>query len=271
MPSDMDIGPSGGDVPSADIAPAPDPSEVPLFDAHYRWVLLFALRWLRDEPDIGLDLDDRDQLDIAYELLSKTVQEHVRQRRLGAKLDPSRVSAIAESKSVRDTVQGILRKEHPASLKDVRVNRPDWKAMFTGPEVKRMIQEGVHAADPSLEPAELDRRAAARRMEFARAFGLHARITEVELSPEGGLRVHVAFDEDIAFAPDDLKALEINGVPLSGAQLVDVRRNEAGSPAVQAVIAVNVDKSSIASLKSLPMSVTATTRSDVRVQAFKLV
>jgi hypothetical protein len=253
MPDDLEI-------PASESPVAAD-GTVPLFDARYRWVLLFALRWLREEPDLGLDLDAPEQLGLAYALLSKMVQEHVRERRLGGKLDPMRVSAIAESRSVRQTVEDILRREHPA----------DWKSMVAGPEVRQLIEQGVRTADPSLEPEELDRRARDRRMEFARAFGLHARITDVDISTEGGVRVHVAFEQDIAFEPDDLKALEINGVPLAGAQLVDVRRNESGSPKVQAVIAVNVDKGSIASLKSLPMSVTATTSNDVRVQAIKMV
>jgi hypothetical protein len=253
MPDDLEI-------PASESPIAAD-GTVPLFDARYRWVLLFALRWLREEPDLGLDLDAPEQLGLAYALLSKMVQEHVRERRLGGKLDPMRVSAIAESRSVRQTVEDILRREHPA----------DWKSMVAGPEVRQLIEQGVRTADPSLEPEELDRRARDRRMEFARAFGLHARITDVDISTEGGVRVHVAFEQDIAFEPDDLKALEINGVPLAGAQLVDVRRNESGSPKVQAVIAVNVDKGSIASLKSLPMSVTATTSNDVRVQAIKMV
>lgn len=259
------------ETPGPEGAPAAPGAEIPLFDARYRWVLLFALRWLRDEPEVGLDLDDPDQLGLAYDILREMVQQHVKERGLASKLDPSRVSAIAESRSVRETVREILRREPAVGMKQTDMSRSDWKAIALGPEVREMIEKGVHAADPSLEPAEIDRRARDRRMEFARAFGLHARITEVELSPDGGLRVHVAFDEDIAFAPEDLKALEINGVPLAGAQLVDVRRDEVGSPRVQAVIAVNVDKGSIASLKSLPMSVTATTRNDVRVQAFKMV
>lgn len=257
--------------PDAGAAPPPDAGALPLFDARYRWVLLFALRWLRDEKDVHIDLDDVDQLRIAYELLSRLVQEHVRQRGLAAKLDPSRVSAIAESRSVRATLLEILRRERPAASGAGEAEDAGWESLVAEPTVRAMIAQGAHAQDPSLEPEELDRRARDRRVEFARAFGLHARITDVDMSPGGGLRVHVAFDEDIPFAPEDLKALEINGVPLLGAQLVDVRRNESGSPRVQATIAVNVDKGSIASLKSLPMTVTATTRDDVRVQAVKMV
>jgi hypothetical protein len=265
--------PAGAAVEHAAAEPAAaDPTEdIPFFDARYRWVLLFALRWLRDANDLELDLDDPPQLRMAYELLSELVQEHVRERGLAGKLDPMRVSVIAESRSVRATVEDILRREHPASMKQVDMSRAGWKAIVAGPQVRQMIEKGVHAEDPSLEPAEIERRARVRRMEFARAFGLHARITDVAISTDGGVRVHVAFDEDITFAPEDLKALEINGVPLTGAQLVDVRRNEAGSPRVQAVIAVNVEKGAIASLRSLPMTVTATTRNDVRVQAIKMV
>lgn len=271
MPDDLAMQGAEAATQGAESAPAAEGEHLSLFDARYRWVLLASLRWLREEADVDLDLDDPDQLGLAYDLVSKVVQEHVRERRLAAKLDPMRVSAVAESRSVRETVRDILRREHPNSRRERDASRPDWKAIVAGPEVQQMIEKGARSADPSLEPAEIDRRASARRMEFARAFGLHARITEVEISRRGGLRVHVAFDEDLAFEPDDLKALEINGVPLSGAQLVDVRRNESGSPKVQAVIAVNVDRGSIASLKSLPMSVTATTRNDVRVQAFKMV
>lgn len=274
MPDDAEI--QGAEsLPAAEAqaseqAPGRTPEGLPLFDPRYRWVLLFALRWLRDTPDVGVDLDDPDQLGLAYEILSEMVQEHVRERGLGSKPDPTHVSVIAESRSVRATVEDILRRER-GDQRSASVARSDWKAIVAGPEVREMIEKGVHAADPALEPAELERRARERRTEFAKAFGLHARITDVDISPEGGVRVHVAFDEDIAFAPEDLKALEINGVPLSGAQIVDVRRNEVGSPRMQAVIAVNVDKGAITSLRSLPMSVTATTRNDVRVQAFKMV
>jgi hypothetical protein len=164
----------------------------------------------------------------------------------------------------------ILRKQYPDTA-GAEAKWPDWRSIVTGPEVQEMIARGAHAKDPTLEPAELDRRVRARRMEFAKSFGLHARIRDIEVSAGGEVRVHVAFDEDIAFAPDDLKALEINGVPLTGAQIVDVRRNETGSPKVQAVIAVNVDRAALETLRSLPMSVTATTKSDVRMQAFKSV
>src|SRR5688572_10698698 len=131
MPDDLEIPASEGPV-AAD-------GTVPLFDARYRWVLLFALRWLREEPDLGLDLDAPEQLGLAYALLSKMVQGHVRERGLGGKVDPMRVSAIAESRSVRQTVEDILRREHPA----------DWKSMVAGPEVRQLIEQGVRTADPS--------------------------------------------------------------------------------------------------------------------------
>lgn len=256
------------DEPESRAEAAPQSERLPLFDARYRWVLLPALRWLRDETNVALDLDEQDQLQVAYDLLSRVVQEHVRERGLAETLDASRVAAIAESRVVRATVLEILRREHPDTRGD---GTKGWDTFVRRPAVREMIAQGAHREDPSLDPDELDRRARDRRTEFARSFGLHARITEVELSAEGGLRVHVAFDEDIAFVPDDLKALEINGVLLSGAQLVDVQRDEVSSPKVRAVIAVNVDQGSIASLKARPMRVTATTQNDVRVQAVKLV
>lgn len=271
MPDEVESSAETPVEPAPVSAPPPPLDDLPFFDARYRWVLLFALRWLREEIDLALDLDEPEDLRMAYELLSETVQEHVRERGLEAKLDPMRVSVIAESRSVRTTVGEILRREHSKGAERTEKGRSDWKAMVSTKEVRAMIVKGVHAADPGLEPAELERRARARRLEFARAFGLHARITDADISADGEVRVHVAFDEDIAFAPEDLKALEINGVPLAGAQLVDVRRNEAGSPRVQAVIAVNANKGAIASLRSLPMSVTATTQNDVKVQAIKMV
>src|SRR5690349_15705686 len=123
MPDELDVQPP----PSPESAGAPAAGGDPLFDARYRWVLLFALRSLRDEPDIDLDLDDPEQLGLAYELLSKTVQEHVRERRLSARLDPMRVSAIADSRVVTQTLREILRWERPRDAAAAGEGRPDWK------------------------------------------------------------------------------------------------------------------------------------------------
>lgn len=149
------------------------------------------------------------------------------------------------------------------------MSRTPWKDFLQKKEVQEMLKKGVETRDPSLDPARVEERAREKRKEFAQAFGLHARITDVDVSPRGDVRVDVAFDEDIAFDPDDLKALEINGVHLAGAQLVEIRRGAPGGPKVQAVISVNVPKSAIAALKSLPLTVAATTKDDVRVEAFK--
>ncbi|MEZ4302695.1 MAG: hypothetical protein R3B70_47660 [Polyangiaceae bacterium] len=225
-----------------------------LFDARYRWVLLHALKWLRSVPDIDLDLDEPAQLQTAYDCMRAFVLRYVLEHDLCDDLDPMSVAAIAESAPARATVESLLRSEHPGA---------------EDAETRKLIDDAVHAPDPSLEPAAIDRRARDRRLEFAKSFGLHARITDVEVSGSG-LRVHVAFDEDIAFTPDDLKTLEINGVLLAGAQLVDVHRNEAGSPRVEAVLVANVDRASIETLRSLPMRVTATTKDDVHMQAMKM-
>lgn len=82
------------------------PAGLPLFDERYRWVLLHALRWLRDVP--GVDLDDPEQMEAAYGFLSAFVQEYVSGRGLVARLDPMRVAAVAESAAARSTVENIL-------------------------------------------------------------------------------------------------------------------------------------------------------------------
>jgi len=150
------------------------------------------------------------------------------------------------------------------------MSRPPWKDFLKKPEVQEMLQQGASAEDPALDDGMLEERARAKRKQFAQAFGLHARISDVNVSREGDVRMQVELDEDIAFNPEDLKELVINGVPLSGARLVEIQRNEGNGPKVQAVISVNVDRSAIASLRSLPLSVSATTRDNVRLEAFKM-
>lgn len=82
------------------------PPELPLFDERYRWVLLRALRWLRDVPEVNLD--EAEQLDAAYGFLSSFVQEYVRERGLANKLDAMKVAVVAESNPARATVEKIL-------------------------------------------------------------------------------------------------------------------------------------------------------------------
>ncbi len=82
------------------------PDDLRLFDERYRWVLLHALRWLRDVP--AVDLDDPEQLDAAYGFLSAFVQQAVQKRALVVRLDAMKVAAIAESSSARSTVEDIL-------------------------------------------------------------------------------------------------------------------------------------------------------------------
>jgi hypothetical protein len=151
------------------------------------------------------------------------------------------------------------------------MSRPPWKDFLKKPEVQQMMKQGVDALDPALDAAGLKQREREKRKEFAQMFGLHARITDVSVSREGDVRLQVAFDEDIAFDADDLKELVINGVPLDGARLIEVRRSENGAPRVRAVISANVERSKLASLRSLPLTVTATTQDDVRLNAYKMV
>lgn len=151
------------------------------------------------------------------------------------------------------------------------MSRTAWKDFYRKPEVQELVEQGFATKDPSLEAGELEARARAKRKKFAKSFGLHARIADVSVTREGGVRLRVTFDEDIAFDPSDLKELEINGVPLTGAQLVEIRRTDDAAARVQAVISVNVPRSSVAALRALPMKVSATTKDDVKLEAFKLV
>lgn len=150
------------------------------------------------------------------------------------------------------------------------MSRAPWKDYLHKPEVQQMLQQGASARDPQLDDGRLEERARDKRTELARDFGLHARISDVTVSREGDVRMQVDMDEDIAFDLDDLKELVINGVPLAGARLIEIRRNESGGPRVRAVISVNVDPSAVASLRSLPLSVSATTRDNVRLDAIKM-
>jgi hypothetical protein len=237
-------------------APAAGSAAIPLFDEQYRWALLSALRWLRRVPEV--DLDDPAQLDAAYGFLSAFVQESVRKRGLLAKLDSMRVEAVAESSAARSTVESILAARAP--------DEP-WQETLRRPEVREMVQQGIEA----LELRKLDVRAIEKRKEFARTFGLHARIARVDLFPSGDARVEVVFDQDVAFEADDLKELVINGVPLTGAQLVEVRRREDDKEPVSAVISVKVDPRSMALLRARPLRVSATTKDDVQLQGLKVV
>jgi hypothetical protein len=241
---------------------APAEGDLSLFDARYRWVLLFALRWLREVPEV--DLDEPAQLDAAYHFASTFVRAYVRERRLSAKLDPMRVSAVAGSKVTRATVLDLL-----LDWLRARDKTPScWDFMATE-EARARIERALHTRDASLEPAEIERLAREKRKGFAQTFGLSARITEAHVSPAGEVRVHVAFEQDIALGAGDLGDLVINGVPLPGAQLGEVRRIGDGSVKVVAVISAKAPASASAALGSLPMSLEATTTDGVRVEAFK--
>lgn len=150
------------------------------------------------------------------------------------------------------------------------MSRPPWRDFLQKPEVQEMLQQGASAEDPLLDDGKLEERARDKRTELARVFGLHARISDVSVSREGDVRMQVDMDEDIAFDVDDLKELVINDVPLSGARLVEIRRNESGGPKVRAILSVNVDRSAIPSLRALPLSVSAVTRDNVRFEAKKM-
>lgn len=230
-------------------------AQIPLFDVRYRWVLHFALKWLREVPDIEIDLDNTAHLKTAYNCLSAFVQQYAVERGIADKLEPMRVAAIAESAPARATVEDILRRDHSLSLDQT---------------ARAMIERAVNMPDPSLEPAAIDRRARDRRLDFARAFGLHATIQDVDMSTPNALRMHVAFDEDIPFEQHQIETLVINGVALVGAQIVHIERNETGRPRMLATISANVDKGAVPKLKEMPMRVTVRTRDKVQVQAVKM-
>lgn len=249
---------SDDDVP---IAP-PSEANAALFDARYRWVILFALQWLREVPEV--DLDDPDQLDAAYHFASTFVQAYCRERRLGAKLDPMRVSAVAGSKVARATVLDLL-----LDWRASRSTTPScWDFLATEGAAAR-IEKALRSRDASLDPAEIDRLAREKRKGFAQSFGVEARITDAHVSAAGEVRVALAFEQDIAIGAGDLADLAINGVPLPGARLDDVRRVEDGSVKVAARIVASAPATSVSTLRSLPMTVEATTADGVRVEAFK--
>ncbi len=237
--------------------------DLSLFDARYRWVLLFALRGLRDVEQI--DLDDPEQLDAAYRFTSTFVQAYVRERRLATKLDAMRVSAIAASQSTRAVVLDML-----MDWSRLRATVPDWRDFPTTGAGRERIERALRSRDPSLEPAEIERLAREKRKDFAKSFGLQARITEATVSPLGEVRVHIAFEQDIKLTSAALKALEINGVPLPGARLGDVRQITGDGVKVRAVISASAAPQTAGALRSLPMTITATTEEGVRIEAFKL-
>lgn len=147
------------------------------------------------------------------------------------------------------------------------MSRPTWQEYLKKPEIQEKLS---HGAD-KLTSSKLEESVRRKRLEIARSFGLHARVTDVRVSAEGEARIEIAFDQDIAFEPDDLKELVVNGVPLAGAQLVEVRRNEAAENPVVATISVSVEPWAIPALKQRPLSVSAMTKEDVRVKAIKMV
>lgn len=147
------------------------------------------------------------------------------------------------------------------------MSRPPWQEYLKKPE----IQEKLSRGSDKLTSSKLEEGVRQKRIQVAKSFGLHARVMDVRVSIEGDAQIEIAFDRDIAFEPDDLKELVVNGVPLVGGQLVEVRRDEAGPPAVVAVISVKVDRWAIPALKQRPLSVTAMTMDDVRVKAIKMV
>jgi hypothetical protein len=249
---------SDDEIPAA---PPPD-GDVPLFDARYRWVLLFALRWLREVPEV--DLDEPEQLDAAYHFASTFVQAYLRERRLGAKLDPMRVSAVAGSRVARAVVLDLL-----LDWRRCRDETPSCWDFLASEGAKARIQKALRSRDPSLEPAEIERLAREKRKGFAQSFGVQARVTEAHVSSSGDVRVSVAFEQDIALGAGDLADLAINGVPLPGARLDDVRRVADGSVKVEARITASAPAADLAALRSLPMTVEATTADGVRLEAFK--
>lgn len=150
------------------------------------------------------------------------------------------------------------------------MSRPPWKDFLKTPEVREIMQQGVDAVDPLLDKDQIEARVRQKRKEFAQLFGLHARITDASVSKDGDVRMTVGFDEDIELDADALKELVINGVPLAGAKLVEIRRNPRAELKVQAVISANVERSKLAALRSLPLTVSATTNDDVRLDAYKM-
>lgn len=246
-----------------DLATAPpSEAEAALFDARYRWVLLFALQWLREVPEV--DLDEPEQLDAAYHFASTFVQAYCRERRLDAKLDPMRVSAVAGSKVTRATVLDLL-----LDWTRSRAETPSCWDFLATEGARARIEKALRSRDASLDPAEIDRLAREKRKGFAQTFGVQARITEAHVSAAGEVRVRVAFEQDIALAAGDLADLAINGVPLPGARLDEVRRVEDGGVKAAARIVATAPAAAVSALRSLPMTVEATTADGVRVEAFK--
>lgn len=239
--------------------PAARTDDAPLFHERFRWVLLQGLRSLRDEPSV--DLDEPEQLEAAYGFASHFVLRTVRERGLASKLDPEAVATIVESDAARSTVREIL-----ISWASVTTSRPPWQEFLKKPEIQAMLSRGAE----TLASTKLEESVQRKRMQIAKDFGLHAHVADVRVSDAGEARIEIAFDQDIAFEPDDLKELVVNGVPLSGAQLVEVRRDQVAQPALVTVISVNVERWAIPALKQRPLQVAVMTKEDVRVKAIKM-
>jgi hypothetical protein len=147
------------------------------------------------------------------------------------------------------------------------MSRPPWQEFLKKPEIQKMLDQGAKA----LETDTLEERVRQKRVEYARSFGLHTHVTSVTVSPDGDVRVCAAFEQDPAFVQEELKGLEINGIRVAGARIVEVHRNAGGRPAVEVVISGNVDRSSVPALRVRPLYVSALTMEDVRVQGAKMV
>ncbi len=237
--------------------------DMPLFDPKYRWVLLFAMRKLRDAQDI--DLDDLEQFDAAYGFLSTFVREVIRARRLTARLDPMRVAAISQSNTARMAVIDLLN-----LWQNVRLEQSSWRSFVAGEVATRRIDEGVRAADPALSIAEIERRALEKRNGFAQVFGLRARIGDAIIEDNGKVHITIEIEEEVTLTQKPLKSLSINGIEHLGGEVVGVQKINETKVKARATIFVEVALSKLASVRTVPLRVIALTGDDVRIEAFKI-